>query len=191
MVRRRPQVRALVPRQPIDLITARVRDRRHVFTTPETQDIFWTKFGQYTSAHGFHPWVTTLMSNHYHTIGYVDRADDVGEMMRKLHGSVATLVCQSLEITHKPFWLDDHHRDYFDGCLRDETQLRRSYAYVRDQAVAAGLVRDWHAYPNTRVQLDLESAVTFANARDAWLPEVPYARYDDRSRKRGRGVDPR
>jgi REP element-mobilizing transposase RayT len=173
------------------LITARVRDKRHVFATPETQAIFWDRFDHWTSVHGFTPWLTTLMSNHYHTIGYVDRADEIGEMMRKLHGSAAMLVCKSLAITHKPFWLDDHHRDYFDGCLRDEIQLRRSYAYVRDQAVHAGLVSDARDYPNTRISLGLDEAVAFANARDAWLPEVPYARYDDRSRKRGRGVDPR
>jgi hypothetical protein len=45
-------------------------------------------------------------------------------------GSVAWTVCKALDIAHKPFWRDDAHRDYFDGCLRDLTQLRRGYRYV-------------------------------------------------------------
>jgi hypothetical protein len=33
--------------------------------------------------------VTTLLYNHYHTVGYLKKGEELGAMMRKLHGSVA------------------------------------------------------------------------------------------------------
>jgi len=162
----------------------------HVFTTPETCNIFWLKFEQYVSDNTFEPWIVTLMSNHYHVIGFLEEGKRLGEMMRKFHGSVAWLVCKSLGITHKPFWRDDQHRDDFDGCLRDETQLTRSYRYVLTQAERAGVVRPNQTYPNTRAYVNLDEAIRRAIERDALLQGVPYARYDDPRRKRGRSVDP-
>ena len=172
------------------LITSRVRGRLHVFTTPETCDIFWLKFEQYAAENAFEPWIVTLMSNHYHVIGFLEEGKRLGEMMRKFHGSVAWMVCKSLGIIHKPFWRDDQHRDYFDGCLRDETQLTRSYRYVLTQAERAGVVGPHQAYPNTRAYVTLDEALRRAITRNALLKGVPYARYDDPQRKRRRQVDP-
>ena len=64
--------------------------------------------------------------------------------MRKLHGSVAKLVNDLLDVRLVPFWGDGENRDYFDGCLRDETQLIRSYRYVLRQSVRHGICRECH-----------------------------------------------
>jgi hypothetical protein len=107
-------------------------------------------------------------------------------MMRKLHGSVAWLVCKQLNIQHKPFWRDDDHNDYFDGCLRTEGQLIRSYHYTHTQAVRAGLVKNPGEYLNTRVYRSLEECLQIAREQNALLEDVPYARYDDRMRRPGK-----
>lgn len=172
------------------LVTARVRDRLPIFLNSESANVFWSKLLQYTTQHGFELWIATLMSNHYHFIGFLERGSQLGEMMRKLHGSVAWLTCRAHGIHHKPFWRDDQHRDYFDGCLRDARQLRRSYRYVQQQAVRAGLVQAASEYPNTRCWLTLEACLRLAQERDAFLADVAYARYKEPDRKRGRTVDP-
>src|SRR5437773_3904392 len=72
-------------------ITARCRDRFAAFATEEAKAIFWDRFDHYTKLHRFIPWISTLIDNHYHTLGYLYSAEDLGPMMRKLHGSVAKM----------------------------------------------------------------------------------------------------
>ncbi len=107
-------------------ITARCRDGVAAFVTEEAKAVFWDRFDHYTKAHGFVPWVTTLVDNHYHTLGYLYVGKELGQMMRKLHGSVAKLVNDLLPERRRPFWRERGGRDYFDGCLRDELQCRRA-----------------------------------------------------------------
>ena len=99
-------------------------------------------------------------------------------MMRKLHGSTAKLVNDLLEVRLLPFWGDHENRDYFDGCLRDETQLSRSYGYVLRQSVRHRVCRHYRDYPHTRVYLSLEESLAFAREHRALLYGVPYARYE-------------
>src|SRR5947207_10180939 len=94
-------------------ITARCRDKYPAFKTEHAKSIFWDRFNHYTALCGFVPIITTLLWNHYHTIGYVKSADRLGEMMRKLHGSVAKLVNDTLPHRRLPFWGGDDHDDYF------------------------------------------------------------------------------
>jgi hypothetical protein len=48
------------------LITSRVRDGNHAFHSERAKCIFWDRFAHYARQHGFVPWVTSLLSNHYH-----------------------------------------------------------------------------------------------------------------------------
>ena len=127
---------------------------------------------------GFEPWVTSLVDNHYHVLGYLSVGEELGEMMRQLHGSVAKLVNDLLEVRLTPFWCDKPDKNYFDGCIRDEVQLRRAYRYTLVQGVRHGIVRSWEDYPHTRVRVSLEDALRFARERKAFLPGVPYKRYE-------------
>lgn len=165
-------------------ITAKVRDGFAAFSTEGTRAVFWKKFQQYTAAHGFTPWVTTLMNNHYHTLGYLRVGEALGEMMRKLHGSVAWMVMEAIGVKHVPFWRGKGKRDYFDGCIRDVLQARRAYAYTLNQAVRARLVKDWRDYPDTRVNVTMERAIARAVRLNAFLERVPYARYDRKTQQR-------
>ena len=164
----------------VHLITARCRDRRACFAGEPAKVVFWDRFAHYTQAHGFTPWVTSLLDNHYHILGYLRRGDDLGPMMRKLHGSVAKLVNDQLDAAgqerHLPFWKQTANHDYFDGCLRDEKQGRASYRYVCIQGQRHGVVRGWREYPHTRVGVELERAITRALQLGAFLEGVPYRR---------------
>ena len=106
--------------------------------------------------------------------------------MRKIHGSVAKLTNDLLPERHKPFWRDRGGRDYFDGCLRDVSQLRRAYRYTECQAVRHGLCQDPREYAHTRMWNSLDGAVKFAVDRKCLMEGVPYARYARNGKKRDR-----
>jgi hypothetical protein len=152
---------------------------------PRAKLVFWDRFAHWTEAFGFVPWITTLLNNDYHTLGYLRVGDNLGPMMQRIHGSVAKLVNDVLPVRHVPFWRRAGNQDYFDGCIRDVLLLRRAYHYTKVQAMRAGLVRDYRHYPHTRINVDVETAVARAGEMDAFLEEVPYARYDRARQRKG------
>src|SRR5687767_5598698 len=143
-------------------ITAKVRDGFPAFQSEGAKLIFWDRFEFYTKLHGFITWIATLMNNHYHVVGYLRDGAQLGEMMRKLHGSVAWMVMKEIDVRHVPFWGNKRHHDYFDGCLRDVLQTHRAYNYTRDQAVKARIVKNHRDYPHTRIYLDRDRAIARA-----------------------------
>jgi REP element-mobilizing transposase RayT len=84
-------------------ITARCRDRIPAFATEQTKAIFWNRFEHYTKEFEFTPWVTSLLDNHYHTLGYLRKGDDLPRMMQRIRGSVAKLVNDLLPERITPF----------------------------------------------------------------------------------------
>src|SRR3712207_4602614 len=70
-------------------ITARCRDGFHAFQSGEAKAIFWERFAHWSGAFAFVPWIVTLMSNHYHALGYLKHGENLGLMMQRIHGSVA------------------------------------------------------------------------------------------------------
>lgn len=158
-------------------ITARCCDKYPAFASEQAKAIFWDRFDCYTTKHGFNPWVTTILDNHYHAPGYLRVGVELKQLMRKLHGSVAKLVNDVLPVRRVPFWCEDEHNDYFDGCIRDAVQLDRAFRYTRDQAVRAGIVRNWREHAHTRVLIDLPAAMRQAVELGVYFPDVPYQRY--------------
>jgi hypothetical protein len=159
-------------------ISSKVRGGFNAFAQEQAKQIFWHRFEHWSREYGFIPWVTSLLDNHYHTLGYLRTGENLGPFMRRFHGSVAKLVNDTLTVRHLPFWRGSGGRDYFDGCLRDETQCRRAYRYTLLQSVRHGICRDWRDYPHTRVRIEPEAAVRRALELKVFLPLVPYQRYD-------------
>ena len=82
----------------------------------------------------FVPWVTSLLDNHYHVLGYLHKGDNLPVMMQRFHGSTAKYVNVILLDTRSAsFWTDAGKQNYFDGCIRDEMQCRRAYRYTLTQ----------------------------------------------------------
>jgi hypothetical protein len=158
-------------------ITARTREGFAAFESAGAAAIFWNRFDHYTSEAQFTPWVTTLLNNHYHTIGYLKVGEALPRMMQRIHGSVAKLVNDLLPERRRKFWRGNKGREYLDGCIRDEPQARRAYRYTLTQATRAQLVSDWRDYPNTRVNVELDRAIRRAVEIDAFLSGVKYKRY--------------
>ncbi len=163
-------------------ITAKCRDGLAAFKSERAKSIFWDRFEHWTNRYGFTPWITSLMDNHYHTLGYLRVGENLGEMMRRLHGSVAKLVNDVLDERLVPFWRGEDGHDYFDDCIRDETQCRRAYRYTLIQSVRHGVCARWEDYPHTRVRVELDRGVKRALELGALLVGVPYKRYEKRSR---------
>jgi hypothetical protein len=175
---REAPVRALVCGQSGLFITSRCREKFPAFESDEAKQIFWDRFEHYSKQYNFVPWVTTLLNNHYHTLGYLKRGDDLGQMMRHIHGSVAKLVNDRLENRLVPFWCDAEHEDYFDGCIRNEKQCRRAYRYTLTQSVRHRICADWRDYPHTRVRIEVDRGVRRAHELSAFMEGVPYKRYE-------------
>jgi hypothetical protein len=68
-------------------ISARCWKRFPAFVSEQAKAIFWDRFDFYTQQAVFTPWVTSLVDNHYHVLGYCKAGENLGPMMRKLHGS--------------------------------------------------------------------------------------------------------
>jgi len=158
-------------------ITSSCREKFPAFRSESAKEVFWDRFHHYANTYRFVPWVVSLMDTHYHVLGFLEDGEALGEMMRRLHGSTAKLVNDLLEERRVPFWMERGGRDYFDGCIRDEKQLRRAYRYTLTQSVRHGIRRDWHGYAHTRVNASVDDAVRVAYERGAYLYGVEYARY--------------
>ena len=158
-------------------ITARCRDRFPAFESDEAKQIFWDRFEHYANAYGFAPWVTSLVGNHYHTLGYLRVGENLPLLMQRLHGSTAKLVNDFLPARRKRFWSDERGTEYFDGCLRSERQCRRAYRYTLTQCKRHGICENWVNYPHTRVAIEVDRGVKRALELKAFLEGVPYKRY--------------
>ncbi|MBV8782063.1 MAG: hypothetical protein JO353_11760 [Phycisphaerae bacterium] len=149
----------------------------HAFSSEDCKGIFWDRFDHYTTKFGFAPFVVSLLSNHYHVLGYLKVGENLSPLMRGIHGSVAKLVNDHRDERLLPFWTDAGHQNYFDGCIRDETQCRRADRYVLTQCQRHGICEKPEDYPHTRTHVDLDRAVKRALELNAFMSGVPYARY--------------
>ena len=163
-------------------VTARCRDRFPAFASERAKQIFWDRFEHYTKEFTFVPWITSLVDNHYHTLGYLRSAESFSRMMQRIHGSVAKFVNDVLPERRVPFWRDAKGREYFDGCIRDERQARLAYQYTLKQAVRHGVTSDFRSYRHTRINVELEPAIRRAKELNAFLEGVPYKRYLDQKK---------
>lgn len=165
----------------IYFITSRCRNRFPAFESDEAKAIFWDRFDHYARRYAFVPLITSLMDNHYHTEMYVKHAANLGAFMRGLHGSVAKLVNDVLEQRRtarlKPFWYDTGKQGYFDGCLRNEKQHRRTHRYIWLQPKRHGICTDPCDYPHTRECVKVDVAVKRALELRAYMEDVKYKRY--------------
>ncbi len=158
-------------------ITARCKNRFPAFATEEAKDVFWNRFEISTNEFGFTPWATSLLDNHYHTLGYLRVGKTLPKMMQRLHGATSKLVNDLLPKSLKLFWGDAKGKQYFDDCIRDQRQARLAYRYVLIQSQRHGVSSDWRTYRHTRVNVKLEAAVQRSHELGAFLEGVPYKRY--------------
>lgn len=167
----------------IYFITSRVRNRIRAFASEAAKTVFWDRFDQYTAQFGFTPWITSLLDNHYHTLGHLCCGENLPKLMQRLHGSVSKLVNDLNEPTCEritPFWRTSAGKEYFDGCIRDQIQARCTYRYILLQSVRHGMTRDWRQYAHTRINGECEMLIAGAKETEAFLEGVPYKRYQKR-----------
>jgi len=161
----------------IYFFTARCRNRFPAFRAEKTKAVFWDRFEFNAKEFGFVPWITSLLDNHYHTLGYLKIGVNLPKMMQRLHGATSKLVNDILPKRHKPFWRDASGKQYFDGCIRDERQAGLAYRYTLIQSERHGLASRWQDYQHTRVNVELEAAIRRSHELGAFLEGVPYKRY--------------
>ena len=99
----------------IYFITARCKDKIKAFAEEEAKQVVWERCDHYRQEFEFIPWIMTLMDNHYHWLGYNRYGENLPKMMQRIHGSVAKLVNDTLDVRLTPFWIDKGNQNYFDG----------------------------------------------------------------------------
>lgn len=163
-------------------ITARCRDKYAAFASEAAKAIFWERFDHYTNEFRFVPWVTSLLDNHYHTLGYLYAGRNLSPLMQRLHGSVAKLVNDILPERRPEFWRDAKGQEYFDGAIRDGKQGRLAFRYTLLQSMRHRICKDYREYPHTRINVELEAAIKRSLELGAFLEGVPYKRYLKRAK---------
>ncbi|MEL7238232.1 MAG: transposase [Planctomycetota bacterium] len=162
-------------------LTCCTKGHAHVFKSRQAQEVFWQCFNRWHERSGFKVCVVTLMSSHYHLVGYAKVGQQLVDFVQGLHGSTARAVNPLLDQPLRPFWGERKGQSYFDGCLRDEEQASKAWTYTRDQAVKAGLVENWDEWPGTRVFVERDAMLKRATTLGAYLRGVPYKRYDNKA----------
>ena len=156
-------------------ITGCCRDHFPALISEQAKLIFWDRLEHYCAQFLFFPWVVSVLSNHYHILGYARVGLNLKPLMQRLHGSVS--VNDLLPERRHHFWSDGKGREYFDGCLRDEKQGRATYRYVEQQARRHKIMYDYTRYPHTRIYAPVDRAIRRALELQAFLNNVPYKRY--------------
>src|SRR5256885_2973760 len=64
-------------------ITSKVRLGFHAFAAENCKQVFWDRWDHWTKHYGFEPWITTLLGNHCHTVGYLKIGENLGPMMQR------------------------------------------------------------------------------------------------------------
>ena len=168
----------------IYFITARCHEGLRVFEGENAKAVFWTCFDRHTAAQQAVPIITSLIDNHYHTLLYLKLGSKLPTLMKHLHGSASKLTNDLREAAGRPrlphVWQAGLRDSYFDGCIRNATQFRRTYRYVKRQGVRHGLVHPGESYPHTRVRVALEPALKRALELDAFLPWSDKTRFAKR-----------
>jgi hypothetical protein len=93
------------------------------------------------------------------------------------YGLVASATSLIYSPAWRPFWREAGHRDFFDGCIRDERQCRRAYKYTLTQSDRHGIAKDDRHYPHTHVSIDLKRGLKRALELQAFLEKESYKRY--------------
>jgi len=88
-----------------------------------------------------------VMPNHWHALILPPERNTppIKELMRRLKGRTAKRIRRELGGTG-PVW----QREWFDRWLRNDAELERCVAYIRNNPVKAGLVRNWPEHPWTK-----------------------------------------
>jgi hypothetical protein len=76
-------------------------------------------------------------------------------------------------------WCDSGRKGYFDGCLRNEIQGRRTFRYVLTQCRRHLVCEDPADYPHTVVNVGIDRAIKRALQLNAFMEGVPYKRYGE------------
>jgi len=98
-------------------------------------------------------WVgeATVMPNHVHLLIRRQASDySLREILQRFKGRSARWVNQELKRTGR-LW----QQDWFDRWMRNEAELRKTIAYIRNNPVKARIVDQWQAYP-WRISSELE-----------------------------------
>ena len=107
-----------------------------------------------------------VMANHVHLLIQPTIAPD--RLLRSLEGSAAREANRLLDRTGEPFW----QKESYDHWVRNTKEFLKIKAYIENNPVKAGLVRDARDFPwsSAGVEMSLDAARTSACATRPTLP---------------------
>jgi putative transposase len=122
-------------------LTICTKDRKHLFTNPETIEAVLTTIRRSATAHDFAILAYCFMADHIHLIvSAVSESADLQKFVAKWKQSSGFAYKQR---TRESLW----QTSYFDHVLRDDEETSRAVRYVLENPVRKGLVAEFSDYP--------------------------------------------
>lgn len=117
----------------IYFITARTKDKKHLFDTYEKKQIFIRIWNNLTKEYSIivHHWI--LWSNHYHALAKIPVGETLHNFINRLHAITATLINRNDGQTGRKVW-----QQYWDHCVRNEVDFWKHFNYITNNPIKHG-----------------------------------------------------
>jgi len=122
--------------------TGAVYQRKKLLAAGVAKDFFRKYLFHFIEKYGWELLEWVVLDNHYHFLAEVTRSKDMPVMINALHKTSALHIKKALKIQDKPFWYQ-----YWDRCIRDEEEYRRTATYILYNPVKHGYVENLEDYP--------------------------------------------
>jgi putative transposase len=131
--------RVFVP-APFYFVTANASNRRSILAGSEIHRAF-LEFAELGEGRGAFVGAYVLMPDHIHLFVALDPDVTLAAWIKSLKSSLSKAL-RNLNVP-SPHW----QKGFFDHVLRSADSYSQKWAYVRDNPVRAGLVKDWREWP--------------------------------------------
>ena len=134
------------------MVTARTYRKYPVFNTPEKLGTLQGVIQERCKVAGWDLRAWVVLLDHYH---FLARAPDDGNipwLVKSIHSKSAILVNRMDDITGRRVWYN-----YWDTCIRSETDYYNRLRYIHLNPERHGVVKDFREYPYSSYKIFFES----------------------------------
>jgi putative transposase len=125
------------------MVTAGTYRKTPIFNTPDKLGLLQAIITERCSLLGWNLQAWAILTNHYHFIAQAPTdGRDIQALIRSIHSMSAILVNRMDGITGRRVWYN-----YWDTCIRSETEFIARLKYVLHNPERHGVVEDFREYP--------------------------------------------
>ena len=122
-------------------ITGSTYNKRYLLANEEIKKLLHNKIYYYFNKYRWKLDHWVILDNHYHLLGISSIGTDLTNIIKGIHGSTASKICQIMNCS-KPVWWN-----YWDYCPRNAREYNVRLNYLLWNPVKHGYVDDLKKYP--------------------------------------------